>query len=73
MNSDIKDTKEQVNKLEDKFEKAEEKNMIDIRDIEKTKATDWLMKHKWEIGGGLVILIEAGKYIINFINTIPVK
>jgi len=71
--TEVKSTNNKVNDLENKFEKSEQKNMIDIRDVEKTKATDWLIKHKWELGGATVIIIEVLKYIINFINTLPVK
>jgi predicted nuclease with TOPRIM domain len=51
MNTDIKDTKEQVGKLEDKIEKIDNKSKIDLLELVKQYAVPVIM------GGGIVYFI----------------
>jgi chromosome segregation ATPase len=78
LNAKIDSTNKRVGQLEDKFEhieekfeKSEDKFKIDTRDIEKQSTTDWIKKHKWELSGGLVILLELIKYLMTFFTVKP--
>lgn len=64
LNEGQTELKYRVDTIEEKVEKNEDKHLVDVRDIEKKRHTDVLIKYGLPAVGGLVVLIEIIKIFI---------
>lgn len=61
LNQSHKDLGHEVKDLKQKVEESEEKNIIDVRDVNKAKYTDVLFKYAIPAGGATIVLLEIVK------------